>query len=424
MTNRPGTSRTTLYGNFRLLAFAPALLCAMAVIATPSMQAQTLHVLYALTDRVGGVLSGLTLDRAGNLYGTTYYGSPESVFELRHERSSWLFQPLYYFHPQNDGHAPFAPVIFGPDGALYGTTIQGGELPFCYYQLGPCGTVYSVQPSPDPCGSTVCLWNETRIHWFGAERAIGDGYNPGGPLIFDPTGNIYGTTDFGGAYGQGTAYQLVKTQNGWTEHIIANFRNNGSPLDSYSGLTFDSAGNLYGTSSGGGAYGQVYELTRSGQGWNEQTIYSFQGGNDGANPVGGLVFDAARNAYGTTSGFYYGQPGTVFQLSPQADGSWRETVLHVFPSTGPIANLTMDEAGNLYGTTPGNAGVNPDHNGMVFKLSPAGDSWTFTQLYEFTGGDDGAFPSGIVAVDSAGNLYGVTVAAGANAQGTIWELTP
>ncbi len=179
MTNRPGTSRTSLYGNFRLLAFAPALLCAMAVIATPSMQAQTLHVLYALTDRVGGVLSGLTLDRAGNLYGTTYYGSPESVFELRHERSSWLFQPLYYFHPQNDGHAPFAPVIFGPDGALYGTTIQGGELPFCYYQLGPCGTVYSVQPSPDPCGRTVCLWNETRVHWFGALRRYRRRLQPG-----------------------------------------------------------------------------------------------------------------------------------------------------------------------------------------------------------------------------------------------------
>ncbi len=200
MTMYSGTSRTSLYSTFRWLAFVPALLCAMAVIATPSMQAQTLHVLYALTDRVGGVLSGLTLDRAGNLYGTTYYGSPESVFELRHERSSWLFQPLYYFHPQNDGHAPFAPVIFGPDGALYGTTIQGGELPFCYYQLGPCGTVFSVQPSPNPCGSTVCLWNETRVHWIGGFQNSNDGSSPfSGPLIFDSAGNIYGTTDFGGA---------------------------------------------------------------------------------------------------------------------------------------------------------------------------------------------------------------------------------
>jgi len=426
MPNRLGTLRVAVGGNNRWLAFALALLCALAVIATPSMQAQTLHVLYALTDRPGGDLSGLTLDRAGNLYGTTYYGpSVESVFELRHEGSSWLFQPLYYFQPHHDGHAPFAPVVFGPDGALYGTTIQGGELQICYYQLGPCGTVYSVQPPPDPCGGTACLWNETRIYWFGALDAVNDGYNPGsGPLIFDSTGNIYGTTNLGGLHGQGTAYQMVKTQNGWREHIIANFTGNGSPENAVSGLAFNSAGNLFGTLYMAGSFGQVFELTPSGQSWNEQTIYSFQGGNDGALPVGGLVFDAAGNAYGSTAGGYPPQPGTLFQLSPQADGTWRETVLHVFPGNGPVNNLTMDAAGNIYGTTPGTPGINPDHYGMVFKLSLVNGSWTFTQLYEFTGGNDGAFPSGIVAIDSAGNLYGVCVAAGANEQGTIWEVTP
>jgi len=252
-------------------------------------------------------------------------------------------------------------------------------------------------------------------------NGVGDGYNPGtGPVIFDPTGNIYGTTNLGGLHGQGTAYQLVKTQNGWTEHIIANFTSNGSPENTVSGLTFNSAGSLFGTVYMAGSFGQVFELTPSGQGWNEQRIYSFQGGSDGAYPVGGLVFDAAGNAYGTTTGAYQSEPGTVFQLSPQADGTWRETVLHTFPGNGPINNLTMDSAGNLYGTTPGTPGINPDHNGMVFKLSQVNGSWTFTQLYEFTGGDDGAFPSGIVAVDAAGNLYGVTVAS----PGTIWELTP
>jgi hypothetical protein len=417
MTNRPGTSRKAMHSNFRSLAVVPALLCALTVIAMQSMQAQTLHVLYTLTNPPGGAFSfGLTLDQAGNLYGTTYYGNPETVFELRHVHSSWVFQPLYKFLPQNDGHAPFFPVIFGPDGALYGTTIQGG-----YYGFLGQGTVFRVQPSPDPCARTFCLWNETPVHWFGGFHNTTDGYLPYGPLIFDPAGNIYGTTVHGGLYGQGTAYQLVKTQNGWTEHIIANFRNNGLPEDTYSGLTFDSAGNLYGTSSGGGAYGQVYELTRSGQGWNQQTIYNFQGGNDGASPVGGLVFDAAGNAYGTTAG-YYQQPATatVFQLSLQSDGTWRKTILYVFPGNGPIANLTMDDAGNLYGTTPGTPDINPDSYGMVFKLSPVGDSWTFTQLYEFTGGADGSSPSGSVTVDSAGNLYGACTAS----PGTIWELTP
>ncbi len=425
MTIRSRTSGTSLCRTFRLLAFVPALLCALTVIALPSMQAQTLHVLYAMTEQSGSVLGGLTLDQAGNLYGTAYYGSTgESVFELRREHSSWLFQPLYYFHPQNDGQAPFAPLVFGPDGALYGTTDQGGYD--AYFGAGGDGTVFSVKPSPDPCGSAVCLLNETRIYWFGGSFNSQDGFNPYyGPLIFDPAGNIYGTTQHGGVYGQGTAYQLVKTQTGWTEHIIANFRNNGSPEASYSGLTFDSAGNLYGTSSGGGAYGQVYKLTRSGQGWNQQTIYSFQGGSDGANPVGGLVFDAAGNAYGSTFGYYQQVPGTLFELSPQADGTWRETVLHAFSSTGPASNLAMDDAGNLYGTTTGNAGNDDDHYGMAFKLSQVNGSWTFTQLYEFSPGDDGAFPGdGSVAVDSAGNVYGSCTAEGANFRGTIWEITP
>ena len=117
-------------------------------------------------------------------------------------------------------------------------------------------------------------------------------------------------------------------------------------------------------------------------------------------------------------------PGTLFELSPQGDGTWRETVLYEFVSTGPVNNLTMDAAGNIYGTTPGNAFVDDDHYGMVFKLSLVNGSWTFTQLYEFTGGDDGAFPAGVVAVDAAGNLYGVCVAGGADEQGTIWEVTP
>ena len=211
MTNRPGASRTPLYGNFRWLAFVPMLLCALTVITMPSMQAQTLHVLYALNYLpAGGGLSGLTLDRAGNLYGSTIDGTTESIFELRHDRSSWLFQPLYFFHSQNDGHAPFAPVIFGPDGALYGTTNQGG-----YGGYDGKGTVFSVRPSPNPCGSVVCLGNETRVYWFGVFDNIYDGYNPfSGPLIFDPAGNIYGTTLNGGLYGQGTAYELVKSQNG------------------------------------------------------------------------------------------------------------------------------------------------------------------------------------------------------------------
>ena len=140
--------------------------------------------------------------------------------------------------------------------------------------------------------------------------------------------------------------------------------------------------------------------------------------------MGGLTFDAAGNAYGTTYGGYQTQQATVFELSPQADGTWRKTVLELLPGNGSITNLTMDAAGNLYGTTTGTPGINDDHNGMVFKLSQVGGSWTFTQLHEFAGGDEGVFPSGSVAVDAAGNVYGSCVADGANGWGTIWEVTP
>ncbi len=429
MTTRPETSRTTLYGNFWLRTFAPALLCAMASIAIPSAQAQTLHVLYPVADTPAGANSygGVTLDAAGNLYGMMGVSPAGSVWELKHERSSWIFQPLYYFKPQNDGRNPEDTVVFGPDGALYGTTIGGG---FCFVGLYDCGTVFSMRSSPNPCGNSACLWDETRIHWFGGFDNTSDGSSPAfGRLLFDAAGNIYGTTEDGGSYGQGAVFELVNTEDGWTEHVLYSFRGNSEPQNPLSGLTFDAAGNLYGTTYLGGTNqtgGTVFELIHSGQGWTEKTLYNFQGGNDGANPIGGLVFDAAGNAYGSTAGRNGGlQSGTVFQLSPQADGSWHETVLHVLDGlNGPWSNLVMDASGNLYGTTPGTAQSNYDHFGMVFKLSLVDGSWTFTQLYEFTGGADGAFSYGGATLDAAGNLYGACIGGGANGLGTIWELTP
>jgi uncharacterized repeat protein (TIGR03803 family) len=429
MTTRPEASRTTLFGNFWLRTFAPALLCATASIAMPSSQAQTLRVLYPLSDTPAGVNSygGVTLDAAGNLYGMMGVGSDGSVWELKHELSSWIFQPLYYFKPQDDGRNPEDTVVFGPDGALYGTTYAGGYS--CFVGSHECGTVFSVRSSPNPCGSAICLWNETRVHWFGGLGSFFDGSFPGyGRLIFDSAGNIYGTTEDGGSYGQGAVFELVNTGNGWTEHVLYSFRGNTEPQNPFSGLTFASAGNLYGTTYLGGTNhaGTAFELIHSGQGWTEKTLYSFGGSNDGGNPIGGLVFDAAGNAYGSTEGRNGGlQSGTVFQLSPQADGSWHETVLYVLDGLyGPWGDLVMDAAGNLYGTTPGTSASNYDHFGMVFKLSVVDGSWTFTRLYEFTGGADGAFSYGGATLDAAGNLYGTCIGGGANGLGTIWELTP
>jgi len=427
MTNQPGTSTTAPCINLRLFPFASALLCALIVLAIPCLQAQTLHVLYQLTDTTGSNPNGLILDAGGNLYGTMGGGPAQytgSVFELKRAGSNWRFQSLYNFKARDDGSAPRAPVVFGQDGALYGTTLQGTFFNFCWYQVGPCGTAFSLQPSSNPCGSALCAWDETHLYWFGGSGFLGDGYNPGfGPVVFDADGNIYGTTVYGGLYGKGTAYELVKTQSGWAEQILDNFQGNDAPQNPYAGLTFDSAGNLYGTAAGG-QYGLVYELVHSDQGWTEKVLYRFQGGSDGANPMGGLTFDSAGNAYGTTYGGYQTQQATVFELSPQADGTWRKTVLELLPGNGSINNLTMDAAGNLYGTTTGTPGINDDHYGMVFKLSQVGGSWMFTQLHEFAVGDEGVFPDGSVAVDAAGNVYGSCTAEGANLFGTIWELTP
>ncbi len=418
MTNQPGPSRSALLSNLRLLVFAPALLFALTMITTQSAQSQTLNILYAFTGGAHGFYpDGVIFDRSGNLYGT-YENDPYfngAVFELMHRNSSWILEPLYAFQGGQSPHNPEGTMVFGPDGALYGTTTGGGGM--CGNAYYNCGTVFSLRPGS--CGSAFCFWNNTPVFVFGYDVEYG-GFNPSSGVIFDPDGNIYGTTYSGGLYNAGTAFQLVRTENGWFENVLDNFPF--STAYPSSGLTLDSAGNLYGTSVSGGSYGhgRVYQLVHTGEVWTDNTIYSFQGGNDGAYPQGGLIFDAAGNAYGTTQG----GPGTVYQLSPQADGTWRETVLHLFPSNinGPAGNLVMNAAGNLYGLTQGTPGNNPDKWGMIFELSLVNGSWVFTQLHEFTNGDDGSTPSGIT-IDSAGNLYGACVHAGPYGQGLIWEIT-
>ncbi len=419
MTKAGRFSILILLGNSWRAVFALAMFCVL--IAMQSAQAQTLNVLYAFTDGVDGRYpGGVTFDSAGDLYGITAGPAYGGLYELMHRDSSWILQPLYNFQGGSEGYGPNG-LVFGPDGALYGATSDGGGV--CNNIYDYCGTVYSVRPSTHTCANALCPWSWTLEYVFGNNLNGDGGFQPRSGLMFDSAGNMYGTTYYGGLYSNGTAFQLSRTQNGWRQNALDNFPTGvGYPT---SGLTFDAAGNLYGTSADS-YYSRVYELVHTGQGWNEQTIYVFQGGNDGFNPEAGLIFDAAGNAYGTTMGMANGQlPGTVYQLSPQGNGTWVETVLHVFdPNTyGPASNLAMDAAGNLYGTTPGTAGNNSDHWGMVFELSPMNGSWTFTQLHHFTDGTDGGIPSG-VTLDAAGNLYGTSFIGGVNGWGIVWELTP
>ena len=418
-----------MYTKQASLAWGLAPAIALAMFVSQSAQAQTLNVLYNFTGGLDGAhpYAGVTMDAAGNLYGTANAGgdltcnSPHgcgTVYALKHKGSGFVFNPLYNFGVGPDGGIPTAPVVFGPDGALYSTTSYGGT--------NGRGTVFKLRPSPTACKTAICPWSENLVYSFQG-GANGDGSNPIG-LLFDQAGNSYGTTSGGGVYGGGTVYQLTPSGNGWTESVLHSFGGAGDGNLPYrSVMIFDNAGNLYGTTALGGSnsYGTVFQLTPSGSGWTEKVIYSFTDGNDGGYPYAGLILDQSGNFYGATTDGGTGGGGTVFELSPSG-GGWTYSVLYSItgPSgdqCGPAWTLLMDSGGSLYDTTQCDGANNL---GSVFKLTNAGGSWTYTLLHDFTGGDDGGYPASSVTLDKSGNLYGTTNYGGTKGQGVIWEITP
>lgn len=293
-------------------------------------------------------------------------------------------------------------------------------------------------------------YSERGLYSFGQAP---DGSHPDSSMVFDALGNLYGTTSQGGTYGAGTVFKLSPNNGQWIESVLYSFCQLGQECPDgaqpLSNLILDSAGNLYGTASQGGAYagttasgagiGVVFELTPQQDGtWTETVLHSFGNGTDGKAPKGGLAFGTAGNLYGTT---YQGGTGpqcevgcgTVFELSPGADGQWTEKVLYNFCSQigctdgqNPTSGVIVDDAGNLYGTTP--LGGSPQ-DGIVFELKPGANSqWTESVLYEFQGGDtDGSSPIGTLAQDASRNLYGTTQSgyySGGLNNGTVFKLTP
>jgi uncharacterized repeat protein (TIGR03803 family) len=223
-----------------------------------------------------------------------------------------------------------------------------------------------------------------------------------GGVIFDQAGNLYGTTVGGGTAGAGEVFKLSPNGSGrWTETVLYSFKYGGTDGNTpMSGLIFDQAGNLYGTTAGGGAngnYGTVFELTPNGDGtWTETILHSFDV-SDGYEPyTGNLIFDQSGNLYGGTNlGGLYGN-GVVFQLTPNGDGTWTENVLYSFGAEGssPIASLIFDQKGNLYGTafSGGTEGA-----GAAFQLTPnGGGTWTENVLHWFTGRDECALSAGLI----------------------------
>jgi uncharacterized repeat protein (TIGR03803 family) len=358
---------------------------------------------------------GLVADSAGNLYGTALGGSQSFgvIFKLTPgSGGKWSYRVIHRFTGP-DGHDPSASLILDSLGNLYGMTQLGGA-----HNLG---TVFELSPS-------VGSWKEQVLYSFGATST--DLTTPVSALLFDASGNLYGTAYMGGTNGKGGVFQLKPSGNAWQETVIYNFTGPDGAFPSNS-LISDSQGNFYSTTGygGGPGFGVVYELTpHSGGSWTETVLHSFTGGADGATPFGGVVFDAAGNLYGATfqggltscNGGY--GCGTVFQLTPSM-GQWTHTVLHAFDdSDGAFSfGVVLDSAGNLYGTTE-EGGHN--RQGVVFKLSPSGNSWTETVLHFFNG-KRGANPLCALIFDQQGVLYGTTNHGGiGSGNGVVFSLTP
>jgi uncharacterized repeat protein (TIGR03803 family) len=396
---------------------------------------------FAATTTDGAVPSaGVIFDSAGNLYGTTTDGGTNgkgTVYELSPVTGGgWTKTILYNFgKTTSDAAAPNAALVFGK-GNLYGTTAQGGTIGM--------GTVFELSPAQGGGWTETILWN------FGLSTT--DGEVPEAGLVFDSKGNLYGTTNQGGANttwaagsgGWGTVFELSPPVSGsvWTEKILYAFGYL-SQTDGYfptAGVIFDSAGNLYGTTSDGGAGqdleggGTVFELSPTTSGpWKETVLYSFGGGSpNGYSPEGGLVMDATGNLYGTahSGGNGFGLDGTVFEISPATGGGWTETVLHSFGAyetdgINPTSTLLLDADGNLYGTTYA-GGAN--QVGMVYELThEAGGSWWEQPLYNFgASATDAAHPYAGLIFDGAGRLYGTTEYGGTHGSGstggTVFEI--
>ena len=424
----------------KLLATFGGLTLAMAgfltIGATNLAQAQTYKVIYNFAGGLDGSepTSGLTRDAGGKLYGTTFQENQGTgtLYRLVPKSGGWLLNPLYMFTGYADGGIPYSRLIFGPDGILYGTTGYGGVPGPCPPPWGGrpgCGTVFNLRPTPTRPTSALSPWIENVIFDFDGSTG---GSNPyGGDIKFDQAGNLYGATYNGGTgcgNGCGIIYKLTPSGGSWTETIVHTFTEGGDGLHPWSGVIIDKDGNLYGTTVYGGAYnfGTIYELSPSGSGWTETILYSFTGGADGGNPYADLIFDPSGNIYGATTFGGSGGGGTAFSLTP-SQGGWSFNTIYSFSgpagkfSNGPFASLTMDKAGNLYGTTHADG---PYFAGGAFKLTPGSGGWTYTSLHDFTNGLDGGFPRSNLIFDASGNLYGTASTGGSNNYGVIFEITP
>lgn len=364
------------------------------------------------------------------------------------------FSVVYSFTGGSDGGNPLDGLTADGSGNLYATTNGGGALGYGAVIKMPKGgtetVVHSFAGGNDGAYPQGGLIRSKAGNFYGTTTSGGtsgqgtvfevtpkgkeqvlysfaggsDGAVPQAGLAFDAAGNLYGTTSAGGASGNGTVFKLTPPVKGakWTETILYSFGNGTDGTVPVAAVAFDKSGNLYSTTSIGGAYGYgtIFELTPSGSAWTETILQNFQDGDDGAIPYGGLIADKSGNFYGSATEGGANGGGTIFKLTP-AGNSWTFSVIYSNPGwgiSGSFRNLVLDASGNLYGTTHCDGNYNA---GTVYELTPASGSWTYTSLYVFTGGSDGLY-SYSNPVLAQGHLYGTTKQGGADGNGVVWEI--
>jgi uncharacterized repeat protein (TIGR03803 family) len=361
----------------------------------------------------GGLFSGLTFDAKGNLYGATLAGGDHNdgtIFELRPGTHGWTLTTLHSFDGY-DGGSPNGGLILDAEGNLFGTAFGGGT---------GGGTAFEMIPGSGG-------WAFNVLYEFCRQYHCPDGSAPSGGLVMDGRGNLYGLAAGGGTYDEGVAFELVPdagTSN-WDELLLYDFEGTKTGFGPSGALMFDATGDLYGTTAGtfNSEAGTVFALIRGSGGWRHRKLWQFNG-TDGASPRYGVIFGKSGDLYGATAGgTCNGEPcGTVFKLTPTLDGRWREEIICGFPDPAsgfyPSSGLIFDKAGNLYGATAqGGAGACYNGCGVVYELTPvANGKWAYSVLHKFIG-NGGSLPPSNLVLDQKGNLYGT-------AYGAVYEITP
>lgn len=380
----------------------------------------------------------ILFDSSGNIYGTTFEGGGElccgSAFKLTFASGHWTGTILYTFTGFNrEGYYPNNDIVLGPAGQIYGTTQYGGPT-------GLNGTVFELTPN----GSG---FTQTTLYGF----PFADGTRPETGLVADASGNLYGTTLFGGGADVGSVFKLSPSGSESLLYSFSGKSDNGNDSVFPSSLILDAAGNLYGAAEETGTrqYGSIFELSPGAHGtYSEKNLDNLSGVID--HPLGNLIFDKSGNLYGTALDGGANGFGAAFELTPQANGTFKQTVIYSFggypvDGAGPSAGLIFDAAGSLYGTTAhGGSSSNckgallkPVGCGTVFELVPTvGGGWQEQMLHSFAGStSDGAIPAGNLIMDVSGNLYGTTTYGGLKPKacaegsnnpagcGTVYELS-